>query len=158
MITIPKIGTQKCLLRKWALLFCLLVQIVIVPPIVYALMRDDDGTPTFDPERFARLKEGLERYCPGMIIQFFTDGRSGADKERGGMLSHAPELASLSVGSNNFPTRVCQNTPDLVDWLASEMRTYSIKSEIEAFDLSHIHQAREILDVPVRQVDTVQGK
>jgi 3-keto-5-aminohexanoate cleavage enzyme len=28
-----------------------------------------------------------------------------------------------------------------VDWLASEMRTHNVKPEIEAFDLSHIHQA-----------------
>ena len=50
-------------------------------------------------------------------------------------------MASLAVGSNNFPTRVYENPPDLVDWLASEMRTHDIKPEIEAFDLSHIFQA-----------------
>ena len=57
------------------------------------------------------------------------------------MLSLRPDMASLSVGSNNFPTRVYENSPDLVDWLASEMRTYGVKPEIEAFDLSHIFQA-----------------
>uniref|UniRef100_UPI0035C7BFEE 3-keto-5-aminohexanoate cleavage protein n=1 Tax=Yoonia sp. TaxID=2212373 RepID=UPI0035C7BFEE len=45
------------------------------------------------------------------------------------------------VGSNNFPTRVYENPPELIEWLASEMRKYKIKPEIEAFDLSHIHQA-----------------
>ena len=45
------------------------------------------------------------------------------------------------VGSNNFPTRVYENPPDLVDWLASEMLKYGVKPEIEAFDLCHIHQA-----------------
>ena len=50
-------------------------------------------------------------------------------------------MASLSVGSNNFPTRVYENPPDLVDWLASEMLVYGVKPEIEAFDLSHIVQA-----------------
>ena len=50
-------------------------------------------------------------------------------------------MASLSVGSNNFPTRVYENPPDLVDWLAAEMLKYDVKPEIEAFDLSHIHQA-----------------
>ena len=76
-----------------------------------------------------------------MIIQLSTGGRSGAGRERGGMLSLSPDMASLSVGSNNFPLRVYENAPDLVDWLASEMRTHSVKPEIEAFDLSHIHQA-----------------
>ncbi len=109
--------------------------------ICHAHVRNDDQTPSSDPEKFAALKEGLLKHCPGMIIQFSTGGRSGAGQARGGMLPLSPDMASLSVGSNNFPTRVYENPPDLVDWLASEMRTFNVKPEIEAFDLSHIHQA-----------------
>ncbi len=109
--------------------------------IIHAHVRNDDETPSSDPERFARLKEGLEKHCPGVIIQFSTGGRSGAGHERGGMLPLRPDMASLSVGSNNFPTRVYENAPDLVAWLSSEMQTYEITPEIEAFDLSHILQA-----------------
>ena len=109
--------------------------------ICHAHVRNDDQTTSSDPEKFARLKEGLEKHCPGMIIQFSTGGRSGAGQERGGMLPLRPDMASLTVGSNNFPTRVYENPPDLVDWLASEMIAYDIKPEIEAFDLSHIFQA-----------------
>jgi uncharacterized protein (DUF849 family) len=109
--------------------------------IAHCHVRNNDQTPTSDPERFARLKEGLERHCPGMIVQLSTGGRSGAGKERGGMLPLRPDMASLTVGSNNFPTRVYENPPDLVDWLAAEMRAHDIKPEIEAFDLSHIFQA-----------------
>ncbi|WP_109466948.1 BKACE family enzyme [Albibacillus kandeliae] len=112
--------------------------------IVHAHVRNDDQTPSSDPEKFARLKEGLEKHCPGMIIQFSTGGRSGAGKTRGGMLPLAPDMASLSVGSNNFPTRVYENPPDLVDWLASEMVAHGVKPEIEAFDLSHIFQAAKL--------------
>ncbi|WP_343211950.1 3-keto-5-aminohexanoate cleavage protein (plasmid) [Aliisedimentitalea scapharcae] len=109
--------------------------------IAHCHVRNDDETPSSDPERFARLKEGIEKHCPGMIIQLSTGGRSGAGKTRGGMLPLAPDMASLSVGSNNFPTRVYENPPDLVDWLAGEMRSYQVTPEIEAFDLSHILQA-----------------
>ena len=109
--------------------------------IVHAHVRDEHENPTSDPERFARLKEGLEKHCPGMIVQFSTGGRSGAGRARGGMLPLSPDMASLSVGSNNFPTRVYENPPDLVEWLAAEMRTHGVTPEIEAFDLSHIHQA-----------------
>ncbi|WP_417689910.1 3-keto-5-aminohexanoate cleavage protein [Roseibium sp.] len=114
--------------------------------IVHAHVRNDDETPSSDPEKFAALKEGLEKHCPGMIIQFSTGGRSGAGKTRGGMLPLRPDMASLSVGSNNFPTRVYENPPDLVEWLASEMLTYGVKPEIEAFDLSHILKAKEMAD------------
>ncbi len=112
--------------------------------IVHAHVRNEDETPSSDPERFARLKEGLEQHCPGMIIQFSTGGRSGAGQLRGAMLPLRPDMASLSVGSNNFPTRVYENPPDLVDWLASEMRSHGVKPEIEAFDLSHILQAAKM--------------
>ncbi len=109
--------------------------------ICHAHVRMEDQTPTSDPDRFVRLKEGLEKHCPGMITQFSTGGRSGSGRERGGMLPLRPDMASLTVGSNNFPTRVYENSPDLVDWLASEMLEHDIKPEIEAFDLSHIFQA-----------------
>ena len=112
--------------------------------ICHAHVRNDDESPTSDPEKFQKLKEGLEKFCPNMIIQFSTGGRSGAGKERGRMLPLQPDMASLSVGSNNFPTRVYENPPDLVDWLATEMKKYQIKPEIEAFDLSHIHQAAKM--------------
>lgn len=109
--------------------------------IAHCHVRNDDETPTSDPDRFAALMEGLHKHCPGMIVQLSTGGRSGAGAARGGMLPLRPDMASLSVGSNNFPTRVYENPPDLIEWLSSEMRKYEVKPEIEAFDLSHIHQA-----------------
>jgi uncharacterized protein (DUF849 family) len=109
--------------------------------IAHCHVRDDEGKPTSDPARFERLKQGIEKHCPGMIVQLSTGGRSGAGKARGGMLPLRPDMASLSVGSNNFPTRVYENPPDLVDWLAAEMLIHGVKPEIEAFDLSHIVQA-----------------
>ena len=109
--------------------------------IAHCHVRNDDETPSSDPEKFARLGEGLRKHCPGMIIQYSTGGRSGAGHERGGMLSLRPDMASLTMGSNNFPTRIYENSPDLVDWLAAEMLIYRVKPEIEAFDLSHIFQA-----------------
>lgn len=125
--------------------------------IMHAHVRNSDETPSSDPEKFAALKEGVEKHCPGMITQFSTGGRSGAGKERGGMLGLKPDMASLAVGSNNFPTRVYENPPDLVDWLAAEMVAQGVKPEIEAFDLSHIfkaaqmYQRGQIADLPYVQ-------
>ena len=125
--------------------------------IMHAHVRNEDQTPSSDPERFAALQDGIRKHCPGMIVQFSTGGRSGAGKERGGMLSLKPDMASLSVGSNNFPTRVYENPPELVDWLAAEMLKHNIKPEVEAFDLSHIlkaaemHKRGQIADTPYVQ-------
>ncbi|WP_299081553.1 3-keto-5-aminohexanoate cleavage protein [uncultured Ruegeria sp.] len=112
--------------------------------IAHCHVRDDDGKPTSDPTRFANLKQGIETHCPGMIVQLSTGGRSGAGLARGGMLPLTPDMASLSVGSNNFPTRVYETPPELIDWLASEMVKYDVKPEIEAFDLSHIFRAADM--------------
>ena len=90
------------------------------------------------------MQEGVKKHCPGMIVQLSTGGRSGAGEERGGMLPLRPDMASLTVGSNNFPTRVYENPPDLVDWLAGKMLKYEVMPEIEAFDLSHILQAQKM--------------
>ena len=114
--------------------------------IMHAHVRNADESTTSDPEKFAALMEGVTKHCPGMIIQLSTGGRSGAGTERGGMLPLKPDMASLAVGSNNFPTRVYENPPDLVDWLASEMLKYDVKPEIEAFDLSHIFQTKLMAD------------
>ncbi|MFS4437696.1 3-keto-5-aminohexanoate cleavage protein [Paracoccaceae bacterium GXU_MW_L88] len=113
--------------------------------IAHCHVRNDDQSPSSDPEKFARLVEGIKEHCPGMIIQLSTGGRSGAGEARGGMLPLSPDMASLSVGSNNFPTRVYENPPDLVDWLASEMKQYNVRPEIEAFDLSHLFQAAKMV-------------
>ncbi|HOB66176.1 3-keto-5-aminohexanoate cleavage protein [Ottowia sp.] len=109
--------------------------------LVHLHVRQDDGSATSSPERFAMVQEGIRRHCPGIIIQFSTGGRSGAGRERGAHLALMPDMASLATGSVNFPTRVYDNPPDLVDWLAGEMRERGIKPEVEAFDLSMIFQA-----------------
>ena len=109
--------------------------------ICHAHVRNEDETPTSDPEKFALLKEGISKHCPDMIIQFSTGGRSGSGKERGGMLPLKPDMASLSVGSNNFPTRVYENSPELILWLAEQMRIHKVMPEVEAFDLSHLINA-----------------
>ena len=112
--------------------------------ILHAHVRNKDESPSSDPDKFAALLEGVRRHCPEMIIQFSTGGRSGSGEVRGGMLPLRPDMASLSVGSNNFPTIVYQNPPDLVAWLAAEMKRYDILPEIEVFDLSHLHQAAQM--------------
>lgn len=109
--------------------------------LVHLHVRNDDESPTSAPERFAQVLEGIRRHCPGMITQVSTGGRSGAGRDRGGMLHLRPDMASLATGSVNFPTRVYDNAPDLVEWLADEMLAHDIKPEVEAFDLSMIFQA-----------------
>jgi uncharacterized protein (DUF849 family) len=112
--------------------------------LAHCHVRNDDGSTTSDPEKFARLLEGLRKHCPGMIVQFSTGGRSGVGAERGGMIDLKPDMASLATGSCNFPTRVYDNSPDLIAMLAARMLENGVKPEVEAFDLSMIFKAVEL--------------
>lgn len=120
--------------------------------LVHLHVRNDDESPTSAPDRFALVLEGIRKHAPGMITQVSTGGRSGAGRERGAMLSLRPDMASLAPGSVNFPTRVYDNSPELVDWLAQEMKAHGVKPEIEAFDLSMIFQA-----VAMQRADKIAG-
>lgn len=114
--------------------------------LVHCHVRDEEGKPTSDPDRFARLMEGIRRHCPGIIIQLSTGGRSGSGRERGGMLPLKPDMASLATGSCNFPSRVYENSPELIDWLAGQMREHGVKPEIEVFDFSMLFKAVEMAE------------
>jgi len=83
--------------------------------LVHLHVRDEEGRPTSDPKRFAKELEGIRQHCPGMITQLSTGGRSGTGRERGGMLSLKPDMASLATGSVNFPSRVYENATELID-------------------------------------------
>jgi 3-keto-5-aminohexanoate cleavage enzyme len=109
-------------------------------------VRNEDETSSSDPGRFALVQEGLKKHCPGMIVQFSTGGRGRDPGARGSALYLKPDMASLSTGSVNFPTIVYENSAALVSNLAATMKQFSVRPEIEIFDLSHIHGARRLVD------------
>jgi uncharacterized protein (DUF849 family) len=113
--------------------------------LVHVHVRNDDGTTTSDPEKFARFLAGIRKHCPDMIVQFSTGGRSGTGKERGGMLHLKPEMASLTTGSVNFAKIIYENHPTLINDLAASMLEHDIKPEIEIFDLAMLYNAAKLV-------------
>ena len=114
--------------------------------LVHIHVRNDDESPSSDPDKFAAVQEGVRKHCPGMIVQFSTGGRGRDPSARGLSLVHKPDMASLSTGSVNFPSIVYENHATLVNDLAGSMRTHGIRPEIEIFDLSHIHGAKRLIE------------
>jgi 3-keto-5-aminohexanoate cleavage enzyme len=113
--------------------------------LVHVHVRNDDGTTTSDPEKFALFLSGIRKHCPDMIVQFSTGGRSGAGKERGGMLYLKPEMASLTTGSVNFAKIIYENPPTLIHDLAAGMLAHDIKPEVEIFDLAMLYNAAKLV-------------
>lgn len=112
--------------------------------LVHVHVRNDDQTPSSDPEKFGAFQEGVRRHCPGMIVQFSTGGRGRAAEERGAMLHLKPDMASLATGSVNFPNMIYENPPQLVEDLAATMLEQGIKPEVEVFDLAMLYTAAEM--------------
>ena len=108
-------------------------------------VRDDEGKPSSEPERFARVQEGVRKLCPGMIVQFSTGGRGRKLDERGAAIPLRPDMASLATGSVNFPTSVYENPPDLVDDLARTMLEHGVKPEVEVFDVAMLYNAADLV-------------
>lgn len=113
--------------------------------LVHIHVRDDAGRPSSDPERFARVQEGVLEHCPDMIIQFSTGGRGRALEERGAMLYLRPDMASLATGSVNFPTSIYENPPDFVESLAKAIADNGAKPEVEIFDVAMLYTAVEMV-------------
>lgn len=122
--------------------------------LVHVHVRNDDESPSSDPERFAAFQEGVRKHCPDIIVQFSTGGRGREPHERGGMLHLVPDMASLATGSVNFPNMIYENHPELIQDLASRMRELRIKPELEIFDLAMLYNGagladRDEIDKPV---------
>ncbi len=113
--------------------------------LVHVHVRDDDESPSSDPDRFALVQEGIRKYCPGMIVQFSTGGRGRNADERGAMLHHRPDMASLATGSVNFPVGIYENPPEFVDRLAASMLDYGVKPEVEVFDSAMLYAAEKLV-------------
>lgn len=114
--------------------------------LVHIHVRNDDESPSSDPDRFAQVQEGVKMHCPGMIIQFSTGGRGRDQRARGAALHLRPDMASLTTGSVNFPDAIYENPPGFIDGLAQRMLDFDVKPEIEVFDAAMLYNAARLVD------------
>ncbi|MHA2473570.1 MAG: 3-keto-5-aminohexanoate cleavage protein, partial [Promethearchaeota archaeon] len=73
--------------------------------IIHLHVRDDDGTPTQNQDRFKECIDEIRKNCPDVIIQPSTGGAIGmTDQERLQpiYLDPPPEMATLDCGTMNF--------------------------------------------------------
>jgi 3-keto-5-aminohexanoate cleavage enzyme len=124
-------------------------------------VRDAQENSSSDPERFARVIEGVRRHCPGMIVQTSTGGRGRSHEQRGSPIPLRPDMASLTTGSVNFATMIYENPPELIDRLAQAMLDHEVKPEMEIFDLAMLYNTRRLIErglaLPPAHVQFVLG-
>ena len=126
--------------------------------IVHLHARDEHGLPTWRPDVYREIVHRVRECCPDVIVCVSTSGRTfKAFEERAAVLDvngdETPELASLTLGSLNFPTQASVTEPDMIRRLADRMLERGITPEIELFDLGMADYLgylveREILQPP----------
>ena len=80
--------------------------------LVHIHVREPDQTPSSRAELYGEVMDGVNKHCPGMIVQFSTGGRGRDQARRGACLALKPDMASLATGSVNFPKGIYENPPD----------------------------------------------
>jgi uncharacterized protein (DUF849 family) len=113
---------------------------------VHLHARDDEGTPTWDREVYARIVGAVRDVAPDVLINVSTSGRTWSELEkRADVLAldgdFKPDLASLTLSSLNFIGSASVNAPDTIRGLVRIMRDRGIIPELEIFDLGMLNFA-----------------
>lgn len=119
--------------------------------MVHLHARDSDEEPTWRPERFQDICDAVVAETPDIIVVVTTSGRNWSETEkRGASLTVTgpgkPEMASLTLGSMNFPTGPSVNSPTTIKELAEAMRDHEVVPELELFDVGMADYASFLAD------------
>lgn len=110
--------------------------------VIHLHVREDDGSPSQRPERFAESIAAIRAACPGVVIQISTGGAVGETVEnRAKPLSLKPEMASLNIGTMNFGEDVFFNHPLDVIKLAAKIYENGIVPELEIYEAGMLESA-----------------
>jgi 3-keto-5-aminohexanoate cleavage enzyme len=127
---------------------------------VHIHARNDDGSPTFSPAVFARIKEEIQKRCP-VILNFSTGTILDDVSDQCAYIKESrPAVAALNMGTMNYSKysekrrsfvfdMVFPNTYGKIIKLLTAMNEADVKPELECFDTGHTHGVWPLLDMGV---------
>jgi len=112
--------------------------------------RDPDESPTYRAEVYREIIRAVRSRCPDAIVCVSTSGRTHKTFEQRsevlGLDDDAkPEMASLTLGSMNFPKQASINEPSMIQGLADCMRERGIVPELEVFDFGMLDYGKYLI-------------
>lgn len=114
--------------------------------IIHVHARDECAHPTWRPEIYRAIIDGIRAATPGLLISGSTSGRLWSEfDKRSAVLDCDPDLGSLTPGSLNFAKSASVNEPAMIVRLATAMWERRIVPELEFFDLGMIDFVRDHL-------------
>lgn len=112
--------------------------------------RDENGRPTWRRDIYRDIVIRIRELIPGAIICGSTSGRLWSDVDlRSEVLGAGIDLASLTMGSLNFPSGPSVNSQETIKKLADRMQQERITPELEIFDLGMLDYANFLIDIGV---------
>jgi 3-oxoadipate:acetyl-CoA acetyltransferase len=119
--------------------------------VVHLHARDEHGEPTHSKEVYGRIIAGIREQRPDLVLCVSCSGRRNPGFDpRAEVLDLdadlAPDMASLTLSSLNFPGQASVNPPDVVVALAERMGERGIRPELELFDLGMVGLLRRLLE------------
>ena len=128
--------------------------------VVHIHARNDDGSPTFEPAVFARIKEEIRARCP--IILNFSSGTilDDVSPQKAYLSASKPEIGALNMGSMNYSKyskskkqfafdMIFPNPYAKIIALLTTMNEAGVKPELECFDTGHTGGIWPLLDMGV---------
>ncbi|MBI5301503.1 MAG: 3-keto-5-aminohexanoate cleavage protein [Chloroflexi bacterium] len=118
--------------------------------------RGDDEEPTYHRQVFSEIIRGIRKRIPQAIICVTTSGRVYKTfAERSDPLELdgdvTPDLASLTLGSMNFPRHASVNEPEMIGRLAARMAERGIVPELEIFEFGMLDYAHYLIGKRILQ-------
>jgi sugar O-acyltransferase (sialic acid O-acetyltransferase NeuD family) len=119
--------------------------------VVHVHVRDEAGAPTHRRDLYEQAIGAIRQRAPELAVCVTTSSRvdgSLAARMTGLALEGElrPDLASLTLGSFNFPTTVSANPPDEIRALLEHMAERSIRPEFEVFELGMVNTLHALID------------
>ena len=118
--------------------------------IVHLHARQEDGSADYRAEVYSQILAGARAVAPDVILCVSTSGRVFKTFEQRSEVLNCrnpqPEMASLTLGSMNFPKVASVNDPDMIRSLAQRMAERGIVPEMECFDLGMVEYANYLVE------------
>ncbi|MFN4762600.1 3-keto-5-aminohexanoate cleavage protein [Gillisia sp. Q332] len=115
--------------------------------IAHLHARENNGIPTWKPEVYKEIFEGVRKHCPDLIICGSTSGRNFPEFEkRSAVIELKPDMCSLTLSSLNFIRQASVNDPGMIVKLVQKMGEYGVVPELECFDLGMINYGNYLID------------
>ncbi|MGH7283716.1 MAG: 3-keto-5-aminohexanoate cleavage protein [Polyangiaceae bacterium] len=128
--------------------------------VLHIHARNDDGSPTFSPQTFAKIKDEIEKRCP--ILLNFSSGTILDDvtEQVAYIKESRPHIAALNMGTMNYSKyssskksfvfdMIFPNTYSKIIKLLEAMNEAGVKPELECFDTGHTNGIWPLLEMGI---------